>query len=146
MSLIKVLVALDKPKGITFHLYNPSLVLKVVFHSYPSRMWIWWYPLHRSILEKYFAPTRTSNMSSKCGIGKWYLMVILLMALLSMHILHIPSFFGVNNVGTKHWLMLSYTNPFCISSFTYLSSFACCIRLILYATWLGRLSPRIKSI
>ena len=40
ISLIDVLGALVKPKGITNHSYRPSLVLKVVFHSSPSKMWI----------------------------------------------------------------------------------------------------------
>lgn len=33
---MKVLGALDSPKGMTNHSYNPSFVLKVFFHSSPS--------------------------------------------------------------------------------------------------------------
>ncbi|PRQ22220.1 hypothetical protein RchiOBHm_Chr6g0247871 [Rosa chinensis] len=59
-----------------------------------------------------------SSMSSNLGIGKRYLIVILLMALLSTHILHVPSFFGVKSTGTAHGLMDSRINPFCNNSST----------------------------
>ena len=36
ISLMKVLRALDRPKATPSHLYNPYLVLKVIFHSSPS--------------------------------------------------------------------------------------------------------------
>ena len=37
---MKVLGALDNPNGITSHSYNPSFVLKAVFHSSPSQILI----------------------------------------------------------------------------------------------------------
>jgi len=46
-------------------------------------------------------------------------MVILLIAFLSVYILHVPSFLGVNNAGTAHGLMLSLTTPLLMSSVTY---------------------------
>ena len=39
---MKVLGALDRPNDITNHLYNPSKVLKIVFHSFPGRIRILW--------------------------------------------------------------------------------------------------------
>jgi len=39
---MKVLGAWDSLKGMTIHLYNPSRVMNVVFHSTPSLMGIWW--------------------------------------------------------------------------------------------------------
>ena len=57
-NLIKVLEAFVKPNGITNHSYKPSFVLKVVFHSSPSLILIWWYPLFKSMLENNFYPLR----------------------------------------------------------------------------------------
>ena len=128
---MKLLGALDNPNGITIHSYSPSLVLKAVFHSPHSRIRIWWYPLRKSIFLKYLALASTSIMLSKHGIGNQYLMVILLIALLSVHILHVLSFLGDNNVGTTQGLMLSLTKPFFISYVTCQLSSACCVGLIL---------------
>ena len=128
---MKVLGALDNPNGITIHSYSPSLVVKAIFHSSPSQIWIWWYPLRKSILLKYLASDSTSILLSKCGIGNRYLMVILLIYMLSVYILHVLSFFRVNNAGTTHGVMISLTMPFFISYFTYRLSSACCVGLIL---------------
>jgi len=38
---MKMLDALDSPKGMTIHSYSPSEVLNVVFHSSPGLMRIW---------------------------------------------------------------------------------------------------------
>ncbi|MFS7959420.1 hypothetical protein Hanom_Chr08g00690911 [Helianthus anomalus] len=51
-----VLGAFESPNGMTIHSYNPSRVLKAVFHSSPGRILIWWYPLRKSTLEKIVAP------------------------------------------------------------------------------------------
>jgi len=107
---MKVLGALDSSKGIINHSYNPSFVFNAVFHSFPGRILIWWYPLLRSILEKIVAPVITSNISSRRGMGKQYLMVILLIVWLSRHICHVPSFFGAKSAGTAHELKLSLMN------------------------------------
>ena len=50
------------------------------------------------------APDIMSNISSSLEIGNRYLMIILLMARLSTHILHEPSFLGVGNARTAHRL------------------------------------------
>ena len=80
ITLMKVLGVLDSPKGITNYSYNPSLILNAVFHSFPDWILIWWYPLLRSILEKIVALDIRSSISSRRGMGKRYLTVILLMA------------------------------------------------------------------
>src|SRR5215831_9403477 len=99
---MKVLGALVRPKGITNHSYKPNLVLKAVFHSSPSLILIWWYPLLRSIFVKITAPCNSSNISSRRGIGWRYFTVILFMARQSMHILQELSGFGTNNTGIAH--------------------------------------------
>jgi len=105
---MKVLGAFVSPKGITIHSYNPLLVLKDVFHSSPSQILIWWYPLFKSFFEKYFAPLKQSIK----GNQNIYLIVILLIALESMHICHPPSFFGLeycrNNTWTQALLYQSF--------------------------------------
>ena len=107
MSLMKVLGALVRPNGITSHSYRPCLVLKAVFHSSPSFMRTWWYPLLRSILENTTDPLSSSNISSNLGIGYRYLMVMLLMARQSTHMRHVPSFLGTSRTGTAQGLRLS---------------------------------------
>ena len=128
---MKVIGALDSMNGITIHSYSPSLVLKAVFHSSPSRIWIWCYPLRKSILLKYLALDSTPIMSSKSGIGNRYLILILLIALIFVHVLHVLSFFRVNNAGTTHGLMISLTTPFFISYVTCRLSSTCHVGLIL---------------
>ena len=95
----------------TNHSYNPSLVLKVVFHPSPSQLLIWWQPLFKSILVNYFDPIWQSIKSSIMGKGNLCRIVILLMALESLHILHSPSFFQLNIVGTKHGIKISLISP-----------------------------------
>ena len=58
------------------------------------------------------------SISSSLGIGKRYFIVILLIARLSTHIRHVPSFFGVNNVGTVQGLKLSRMNSLLNNSST----------------------------
>ena len=106
MSLIKVLGALESPNGITSHSKRPSFVLKAVFHSSPGLILIWRYPLLKSILEKISAPPSWSRRSLILGMGNLYFTAILLIALLSTHILQLPSFFGVNKAETAHGLKL----------------------------------------
>lgn len=52
-----------------------------------------------------------SSRSSNRGMGKQYLTVILLIALLSTHIRHEPSFLGMSKAGTAQGLRLSRRNP-----------------------------------
>ena len=113
---MKVVEALDRPNGITTHSNKPSFVLKSVFHSSPSLILIWWYPLRRSILEKTLAPDKQSSKSSILGSGYRYFTVTLLIALESMHNLHVfPPFLGESKAGIAKRLMLSRMNPFSIN-------------------------------
>lgn len=89
MNLINVLGALVNLDGITNHSNKSSQVLKDVFHSSPSLIRIWWYPLLKSILENIFAPDKWSSISSRQGIGNMYLCI----ARLSTQIRQVPSFF-----------------------------------------------------
>ena len=104
INLIKVLGAFDKPNGMTSHSCNPSFFLNLVFNS---------------ILENYLAPFTKSSKSSILGNGNLYLIVILLMALESLHILQVPSFFGIKNISTKHGLRIYMISPLSNNSFTW---------------------------
>lgn len=116
MVRMKALGALDKPWGMTNHLYQPSRVFNVVIYSSPCRILIWWQPLRRFIFEKSVAPFNISSMSSDLDMGYLYLIVILLIAWLSMHMHHAPSFLGVRRAGNAHGLILPLTKPFLIQS------------------------------
>jgi hypothetical protein len=63
-------------------------------------------------------------------------MVILFMALDSVHILHPPSFFGLNIVGTAHGLKLSLIKPLSNKSWTWFftSSFLRC-QYVCFFVW-----------
>jgi len=87
--------------------------------------------LLRSILEKTVAPDIRSSISSRRRMGKHYLTVILLIARLSTHIRHVPSFFGVKSAGTAHGLKLSLMNPLSSNSFTCRCNSACSVGFIL---------------
>ena len=108
-----------KPKWHHKPFKKPLWVLKVVFHSSLGRIRIWWYPIHRSTLEKILELAKLSNISSNRGIGNQYLMVILLMILESMYILQEPSFLGVKSVGTAYGLILCRMYPLSKSSWTW---------------------------
>jgi len=108
INLIKVLGALV-PKRHYYHSYRPNLVLNAIFHSSPSFILIWWYQLRKSTLEKNIEPLNSSSMSSSLGIGCWYLIVILLMALQSTYMRQLPSFFGTKITRTAQGLRLPHT-------------------------------------
>jgi len=78
--------------------------LKAIFHSSIGRMRIGDNTL-KIYLKKIVAPDIISSISSNLGMGKRYLIVILLIALLSMYIRYDSSFFSANNAGTAHELM-----------------------------------------
>ena len=78
--LMKVAGALVKPKGMTNHSTNPSLVLKSVFHTSVDSIGIWWYLDLRSSFIKNLAPLILSMSSSICGRGYLFFTEILLRA------------------------------------------------------------------
>ena len=115
------------------------------FHSSPSFILIWWYPLLRSTLLNHCDRDNSSNMCSILGIGYLYLMVMLFTLLLSMHILHVPSFLGTNRVGTTQGLRLSLTYPLCINSSAWLCNYLVSVGFVLYAGLLGKEALGIRS-
>lgn len=147
---MKVLGALDRPNSLINHSYSPSFVLKVVFHSSTSKIRIWWYPLPRLFFENNLDPadiSNISNISSKCGIGNRYLTVIQLIALLSIPMSWLPSFFACyNSTYTINRLMLSLMNPFVRSSLIFSLIFSSSCELIQYYGRLRKLASSIKSI
>ena len=76
--LMKVAGALVKPEGMTNHSNNPSLVLKVVFHTSMDSIGIWWYLNLRSSFIKNLAPFKLSMSSSIYGRGYMFFTEILL--------------------------------------------------------------------
>jgi len=77
---------------------QPFLCLKGCFHASPSLILIWWYPLLKSILKNSLVSYNSSSISSKLGKRYLYLIVMLLIAWLSTHILMVPCFFGTSSV------------------------------------------------
>ena len=78
--LMKVAGALVKPKGMTNHSNDPSLVLKVVSHTSMDSIGIWWYPYLRSSFVKNLVPFILSMSSSIHGRGYMFFTKILLRA------------------------------------------------------------------
>ena len=73
-------------------------------------------------------------------------MVILLMALESIHILHLSSFFGLNTVGTAHGLRLSLTKPLSNNFWTCFLNSSFFQGVSLYIALFSKMAPGIKSI
>ena len=69
INLMKVESAMVKPKGMTNHSNNPSLLLKVVFHTSVDSIGIWWYLDLSSSFIKNLEPFRLSMISSICRRG-----------------------------------------------------------------------------
>ena len=95
--------------------------------------------------SKYAAPLKQSIMSSIRGNGNLYLIVILLIALESIHFCHSPPFLGAKTVGIAQGLKLSLINPLSNSSFTYFLISSLSLGLIRYAALFGKLALGIKS-
>jgi hypothetical protein len=72
-------------------------------------------------------------------------MVILFIALEFVHILHPPSLFVLNTVGTTHGLKISLINPLSIKSWTCFLTSSLSRGVNLYATLFGKLAPGIRS-
>src|SRR5512141_2817874 len=75
IMFIKYAGALVRPNDITVYSYNPYLVVKVVLGISCSRIFNWWYPDRRSILENTLAPCNQSNRSLIIGSGYLFLIV-----------------------------------------------------------------------
>ena len=76
--LMKVADALVKLKFMTNHSNNPSLVLKVIFHTSLDSIGIWWYPYLRSTFLNKLASFILLMSSSIHGRGYMFFTKILL--------------------------------------------------------------------
>lgn len=83
------------------NIYNLSNALNVIFHSSPIMILVWWYSLNKSTIKNEYTLVIKSSVSSILDNGNLYLIVFLVMAWLSMHILQETTLLGVNNVGWK---------------------------------------------
>ena len=135
---------LHNPKYMTVGSNRPHSVMKAAFHSSPSLIRTLLKPHRRSIFVKYLAPCSLAIKSSILGNGNLYLILILLMALESVHILQPPSFFGLSTVGTAQGLRVSLINPLSSNSCTCFLTSSFSAGVILYAALLGRLATGIK--
>ena len=79
-------------------------------------------------------------------MGKQYLILMLLITLLYTHIHHDLSFFGVNNAGTAHGLVLSLIKPLSTKSSTCLLSSTCSVGFIRLCGKFVRFDPGARSI
>jgi len=119
INLMKVLGALVKPNGIINHSYKPYFVLKVVFPF----IIFFHVDLILFTLQIYFRKhTRTMQfikhiIQSRDRMSTLYSDFIY-GSTKSIHMRHVPFFFGTRITGTKHGLRLSLTNPFCKNSST----------------------------
>ena len=145
MRCRNVLGALERPNDMTSRSWRPSFVLKAIFHLYHGLMGSWWYPLFKSIVENILEPSIMSNISSSLGMGKWYLIVILLISQLSTHILQLPSLFGVNKARRAQGLRLLQMFPRANNSSTCFFSSSCSRGFIRYVGRLDNWDLRIKS-
>src|SRR3954468_17987814 len=102
------------------------------------------YPLRKSILEKIEAPHNSSSISSKRGIGWRYRIVMLLIALQSTHIRHVPSFLGTKITGTTQGLRLTRIYPLSRSACTCCRISFVSWGLVLYGARFGSVAPDIR--
>ena len=58
------------PKGTLMYMYSPNGEVNAVLGIEDSYKGIWQHPVHRSNVEKYFAPFNREKISSTLGMGK----------------------------------------------------------------------------
>ena len=78
MSSWKYAGACVSPKGTLIYLYFPKGDVKVVLGMEDLTKGIWCYPVHKSNVEKYFAPFNLQKISSTLCIGQINFLVTLL--------------------------------------------------------------------
>ena len=69
MSSWKYAGACVSAKGTLMYSYFPNGEVNAVLGIEDSSKGIWWYPAHRSNIEKYFAPFNWEEISSTLGMG-----------------------------------------------------------------------------
>ena len=78
MSSWKYAGACMSPKGTFMYAYFPKGKVNAFLGIDDSSNGMWWYPAHRSNVEKYFAPFSWEKISSTFGIGQINILVTLL--------------------------------------------------------------------
>ena len=68
------------PKGTLMYSYFPNGEVKAGLGMEDSSREIWWYPAHKSNIEKLFAPFNLDKISSTFGMGQVNFVVTLLSA------------------------------------------------------------------
>ena len=66
------------PKGTLIYLYFPNGEVNAVLGIEDLSTGIWWYPVHRSNVEKYFVPFNWRKISSTLGMGQINVILTLL--------------------------------------------------------------------
>ena len=72
--------ACASPKGTLMYLFFPNGEVNAIIGVEDISKGIWWYPTHRSNVEKYFAPFNLEKISFTLGIGQVNFLVTLLCA------------------------------------------------------------------
>ena len=70
--------ACASPKGTLIYLYFPNGEVNAVLGIEDSSRGIWWYPAHRSNVEKFTVPFNSKKNSSTLGMGQTNFLVTLL--------------------------------------------------------------------
>ena len=78
ISSCKYAGACASPKGTLMYLYFPNGEVNAVLGIEDLSKGIWWYPAHRSNIEKYFPPFNEEKISSTFGMGQINFCVTLL--------------------------------------------------------------------
>ena len=83
-SCWKYVGACMSPKGTFMYSYFPNGEVNAVFGIDDSSNGIWWYPTHRSNVQKYFVPFNWKKISYTFDMGQIHFLVTLLCAQQSM--------------------------------------------------------------
>ena len=94
MSSWKYVRAWASPKGTLIYSYFQNGEVNTVLEIEDLSKGIWWYPGHRSNVEKYFTPFNWGKISSNLGMGQINFLVTLLSAWYSVTKCFPPSPFG----------------------------------------------------
>ena len=81
------------------YLYFPNDEVNAVLEIDDSSSRMWWYPAHRSNIEKNFAPFNWEKISSTFGMGQIKVLMTLLSAWYSITRHFLPSILGTTIMG-----------------------------------------------
>ena len=103
---------LQRLYGMHTNLYTPILLtVNAVYWQESSETFTCQKPLLRSMVEKYFAPTRDCIISSHLGIGYESFFVWVFRCLKSMQDLRVPSFFHTSMTALHHGDWVGHMAP-----------------------------------